>query len=218
MKGARFTEKEMLALVGPSLPLVNAAPNQDTAIVLCGGGDPFREFANAIELCRGAGRNFIVIAGNDMIGKYPLHIDHAVSLHPDKFKLWFGERVSAGYEAATRVWSHRPFSGVTDWTRDWQGSTGLICIKIARELGYTHVVLCGVHMTVEGNHFIRQKPWNAAHGFRRGWTGRIRELSPYVRSFGGWTREQFGEPTVEWLATDTIDMNAYPTPKRGLKA
>lgn len=216
MKGVRFTEKEMVALVGSSAP-INATPNQDTAIVLCGGGKPFDEFANAKALCFEAGRRFVVLAGNDMIGSYAAPLDHAVSLHPDKLRLWFGERLTAGYAAVPRVWSHRPFAGVTDWTRDWQGSTGLLCIKIARELGYTHVVLCGVHMTVEGNHFIRQKPWNAAHGFRRGWTGRIRELTPYVRSFGGWTREQFGEPTVEWLATDIMDMNAYPVRAQGLK-
>lgn len=199
-------------------PGINETPKQDTAIVLCGGGDPLAEFARIFEMCRDARRDFIVLAGNDMIGKYPLRIDHAVSLHPDKLSLWLGERLTAGYEAAPRVWSHRPFTGVTDWTRDWQGSTGLTCVKIARELGHTHVVLCGVHMTVEGNHFIRQKPWHAAHGFRRGWLGRIPELTPYVRSFGGWTREQFGEPTVEWLATDIMDMNAYPVPARGLKA
>lgn len=211
MRGVRF-------LPQPSAPVVNATPNQDTAIVLCGGGDPFAEFARISEMCLDARRDFIVIAGNDMIGKFPFHVDHAASLHPDKLKLWLCERMTAGYVAPGRVWSHRPFTGVTDWTRDWQGSTGLICVKIARELGYTHVVLCGVHMTVEGTHFIRQKPWHAAHGFRRGWIGRIRELTPYVRSFGGWTREQFGEPTVEWLKTDIADMNAYPIPARGLKA
>lgn len=210
MKGVR--------MVLPEPHGVNATPNQDTAIVLCGGGDPFAEYARAASLCCEAGRDFVVIAGNDMIGKFPYRIDHAVTLHPDKIRLWLGERISAGYGAPSRVWSHRPFAGVTDWTRDWQGSTGLICIKIARELGYTHVVLCGVHMTVEGNHFIRQKPWQAAHGFRRGWLGRIPELTPYVRSFGGWTREQFGEPSVEWLSTDIMDMNAYPVRSKGMMA
>jgi hypothetical protein len=211
MKGVRMMLPE-------PAPAVNATPNQDTAIVLCGGGDPFAEYGRAVDMAREAKRHAVVIAGNDMIGTFPGYIDHAVSLHPDKFKLWLEERMTAGFEPARRIWSHRPFAGITDWTRDWQGSTGLICIKIARELGYTHVVLCGVHMTVEGNHFIRQKPWIAAHGFRRGWTGRIRELKPYVRSFGGWTREQFGEPTVEWLSTDVADMNAYPVRIRGLQA
>ena len=75
-------------------------------------------------------------------------------------------------------------------------------------------------MTVEGNHFVRQQPWNAALGFRRGWSAHMRELKPYVRSLGGWTLEQFGEPTVEWLREDIAELHVIPKSIRyeGLKA
>jgi hypothetical protein len=179
---------------------------QDTAIVVCGGGKPFEEYAVARELCAKADRNVTIFAGNDMIEKLPDDIAHAVSLHPDKLQLWLPGRRASGLNDPDKVWAHRNYEGaVTHWTRDWSGSTGLFCVKIARELGFVHVILCGVHMTVEGNHFVRDKPWVAALGFRRGWIARLKDLQPYVRSYGGWTREQLGAPTEEWLRQDIED-------------
>lgn len=191
----------------PQAPIITRAPTtQDTAIVMCGGGDPFAEYALALELCARAKRKATIFAGNDMIEKFPGDIVHAVTLHPDKLQLWLPRRTKAGYNAPEKVWAHRNYeTNVTHWTRDWSGSTGLFCVKIARENGFTHIITCGVHMTVEGKHFVRGQPWNAADGFRRGWTARLRELKPYVRSFGGWTREQLGEPTEEWLRQDIAD-------------
>lgn len=205
----------------PVAPLIpRAATTQDVAIVMCGGGDPFAEYDLATELCDQAGRNATIFAGNDMIEKFPGHVHHALTLHPDKLQLWLPKRLAAGFEPPEKIWAHRNYEGsVTHWTRDWSGSTGLFCVKVARECGFTHVVLCGVHMTVEAEHFVRHKRWDAAHGFRRGWEGRIAQLQPYVRSFGGWTLEQLGAPTVEWLRQDIVDTHAGENPySGGLKA
>lgn len=193
----------------PVAPLAVTAPTtQDIAVVMCGGGDPLEEWAIAKSMCERAGKNVSIFAGNDMIEHFPEQIDHAVSLHPDKLKLWLPRRKAAGFNDPPKVWAHRNYEGaVTHWTRDWSGSTGLFCVKIARENGFTHIVLCGVHMTVEGNHFVRKQPWNAAHGFRRGWIARIPELRPYVRSLGGWTKEELGEPTDDWLRGDIVDQH-----------
>lgn len=195
----------------PAAPPVTRAPTrQDTAIVVCGGGDPFAEYQLARELCEKAERNVTIFAGNDMIEKFPGHVDHAISLHPDKFQLWLPRRNAAGFNRAERVWAHRNYEHfVTHWTRDWSGSTGLFCVKVARECGFTHVILCGVHMTVEASHFIRNQPWNAALGFRRGWTAHMRDLRPYVRSYGGWTRDELGEPTEEWLRQEIADRHEH---------
>jgi hypothetical protein len=189
---------------------------QDIAIVLCGGGAPLEELARAIELC--GDKPYTILAGNDQIAEYAGHIDHAVTLHPDKLAMWIIQRKNKGYEAPGIIWAHRPHTGVERWSRDWAGSTGLLAIKIARELGFTHVILCGVHMTVEGNHFLRQAPWKAAYGFRRGWTAHMRELRDYVRSFGGWTKELFGEPTAEWCASEIVDKHRYQIPGTGQHA
>jgi len=191
----------------PTPPHAQLSPvRQDTAIVMCGGGDPFEEYITALELCKEADRTVTIFAGNDMIEKFPHDITHACSLHPDKFQLWLPRRRAAGFNEPQFVWAHRNYeSSVTHWTRDWAGSTGLFCTKVAREMGFTHVVLCGVHMLVESNHFVRKVPWNNALGFRKGWNAHYRELQPYVRSMGGWTLEKFGAPTVEWLREDVAE-------------
>lgn len=200
-------------------PVIRAQTTQDAAIVMCGGGDPFAEYAQAKELCARVGRNVTILAGNDMIEKFPDDISHAVSLHPDKFQMWLPKRRAAGFNTPEMVWAHRNYeSVVTHWTRDWQGSTGLFCIKIARELGFVHILLCGVHMTVEGNHFVRGAPWQAAYGFRKGWNTRVHQLRPYVRSYGGWTQEQFGAPTEEWLGSHITDQHLGRPHEGGLRA
>lgn len=191
----------------PVAPLRVIAPTtQDVAIVMCGGGDPWAEWELAKAMCERAGKKYSIFAGNDMIELFPGDIDHAITLHPDKLKLWLPRRKAAGFNDPPKVWAHTAYEGaVTDWTRDWSGSTGLFCIKIARENGFVHIISCGVHMNVESNHFVRNQPWNAALGFRRGWLGRMPELKHYYRSMGGWTQQEFGAPTEEWLRTDIQD-------------
>ena len=194
----------------PVAPLIAVAPTtQGVAVVMCGGGDPFAEWEIAKELCARAERTVTIFAGNDMIEKLPDDIAHAITLHPDKLQLWLPRRRAAGFNQPEKVWAHRNYEGaVTHWTRDWSGSTGLFCVKVARENGFVHVVLCGVPMTVEGKHFVRDQPWNAALGFQRGWNARLHELRPYVRSYGGWTQNQLGAPTEDWLRSDIVDQHA----------
>ncbi len=204
----------------PVMPQIVEEPTtQDVAIVMCGGGDPFAEWELARALCAKAEKNYSIFAGNDMIEHFPGNIDHAITLHPDKLPLWLPKRKASGFNDPPKIWAHRNYEGaVTHWTRDWSGSTGLLCIKIARECGYVHVIACGVHMNVESNHFIRNQPWNAAHGFRRGWIAHSRELKPYLRSMGGWTQEEFGAPTEEWLREVLVDTNKRNINPVGLKA
>lgn len=190
--------------VAPLTPI--AATTQDVAIVMCGGGDPFAEYEEARILAERAGKHASVFAGNDMIERFPGVIDHAVSLHPEKYQLWLPRRRANGFNDPPKVWAHRNYEGcVTNWTRDWSGSTGLFCVKVARENGFVHIILCGVPMTVEADHFVRKEPWNAALGFRRGWNARLHELRPYVRSTAGWTYEKFGAPTEDWLRDVIVD-------------
>ena len=194
----------------PAFRLVPRAPTtQEAAIVMGGGGDPFAEFKHACDLCARAERTVTIFAGNDMIEKFPYYINHAVTLHPDKLQLWLPRRRAAGFNVPDKVWAHRVYEGsVTDWTRDWAGSTGLFCVKIARELGFVHIITCGVPMTKEADHFIRNEPWHAANGFLRGWVAHLEELRPYVRSYSGWTKEQLGEPTEQWLRETIVDQHS----------
>lgn len=193
----------------PVAPVVVEVPTtQDIAVVMCGGGDPFAEWELVKSMCERAGKTVSIFAGNDMIEHFPENVDHALSLHPDKLKLWLPRRSANGFNMPPKVWAHRNYEGaVTHWTRDWSGSTGLFCVKVARENGHTHIVLCGVHMNVESDHFVRKQPWNAALGFRRGWLARVPELRPYVRSMGGWTQQEFGAPDEEWLRQDIAELH-----------
>lgn len=192
---------------------------QDIAIIVCGGGDPFDEFSRAAESCESLGLTYKVFVGNDMISHFPDHIDYAGTLHPDKITTWVRERNALGYPPVLNMWAHRPFTNVTHWTRDWAGSTGLFLVKVAREEGHTHIVLCGVPMTTDGNHFLRNVRWDAAHGFRRGWTSQRERLTRYVRSYSGWTRELFGAPDDAWFTEVIDDQHALIVPNReGLKA
>jgi hypothetical protein len=151
-------------------PPIYPTTRQDVALVICGGGDPLAEFELARAMCERVGKSYTTFVGNDMIEDFPGRIDHAGSLHPDKLSFWMSRRLANGFELPERIWAHRPFSSVTDWTRDWGGSTGLFLTKVARECGFVHVVLCGVPMTIEAKHYKRQTDWIHCTGFLRGWT------------------------------------------------
>jgi len=205
-------------LIARSMQTVSQPTTQKIAAVICGGGDPMAEYMELVYACSRTQKEIVTFCGNDQIARFPYHVDHAGTLHPEKLVDWLPARSAAGCDKPDRVWSHRPCNNVTDWTRDWQGSTGLFLVKVARELGHVHVVLCGVPMSVEAGHFIRKTPWGACHGFRRGWTNRLPELMPYVRSYNGWTHSLFGFPDDAWLATDIIDAHQQHAPRAGLKA
>ncbi len=183
------------------------------ALVVGGSKDVFEEYALALALCRDCGlatENFVM---NDMIVLFPDVIDHALTLHPDKLSHWIPARSKNGFPPITETWGHRDFKHVTDHTRDWGGSSGLFAVKIARELGFVKIVLCGVPMTVEATHIKRGEPWNAAHGFRRAWMKQRHTIKAHIRSMSGWTAEQFGVPTEEWLQSvvpDTQPMQPQP--------
>ena len=197
--------------------LVTEPSTSDIAIVVCGGGNPFAEYEQAMALVRASGKQHRVFAGNDQIEHFPDHLHDAVTLHPDKLPRWLERRTFAGRSSPERIWSHRNTGGRnTHWTKDWAGSTGLFCVKIAREQGFTHIILCGVHMSPESDHFVRKTPWNAATGFMRGWLGHMTELKPYIRSFGGWTERQFGRPDLPWVVAD-IEEN-YSVAPTGVRA
>ena len=88
----------------------------------------------------------------------------------------------------------------------WRGmnasaSSGIYGAKVALDDGYDRVVLAGVPMTREGGHFVRGKPWDYWLSFMAGFKLAKPHLMGKVRSVSGYTKEQLGEPTSEWLYT-----------------
>ena len=196
---------------------LNLCGSAEVALVVGGGNDPIQEYRDAKALC--GDRLTMNFVCNDMISVFPDAIDNAVTLHPEKMLIWMHERSKANLPGVERTWAHREWPGFTNHTRDWGGSSGLMCVKIARESGFTHIVLCGVPMTVEGKHFKRNQDWNAAHTFRRGWDrAGQRNLDAFVRSMSGWTQERFGAPDQKWLSALIPDPHPLRPENVGLKA
>jgi len=184
--------------------------DRDVAIVVGGSAACMEEFEAARTLVVGNNKTYELFCVNDQIARFPEHIDNAVTLHPIKLSAWFADRLRAALPGIDRVWAHHPAEGVTNSTPEWNGSVGLLAVACARVRGYTHIILAGVPMEVMHGHFIRQRRWNDAHGFRRGWERVLapknpKTIVPYVRSMSGWTRERLGAPTAEWLAEDIPD-------------
>ena len=168
------------------------------AIIVGGADQTMDEYHRFTSLFPTFERATFVI--NDMIAAFPDYIDHAVTLHPDKLKKWAHDRNAAKLVVPGQVWAHRPHPLVSSHTSDWGGSSGLFAFKIARELEFKKIVFCGVPMDAQSNHFVRHTRWNASAAFRRGWNIRLNIIKPYARSFSGWTMQQLGAPTLEWLA------------------
>lgn len=136
---------------------------------------------------------------NDTIPVFPDYINNAVSLHPNKFPGWARERNKAGLNIPDKAWSFVGSKLVTNTTGDWGGSSGLFSVKIALELGFTKIILCGVPMDETFRHIKRKVNWASCNAFKRGWNNRMQLLVGKVKSFSGWTKTQLGEPTKEWL-------------------
>jgi len=56
-------------------------------------------------------------------------------------------------------------------------------------------------MQQEASHFTRVKPWLQRDSFMRGFMDCLPHFKDKVRSMSGWTQEQLGAPTGEWLAS-----------------
>ena len=184
----------------PTGPIPPVAPHK-IAVVVGSAEGVFDEWDKTKALCGAADCEPVSFVINDTIPLFPDHIDHAVTLHPDKYEReWGPNRLANKLPAANFVWSHRKHRVVNRDTPDWGGSSGLFAIKIALELGYQKILLCGVPMTVEGNHVTRHVAWRACDQFRKAWERHRRELAPHVRSFSGWTQTTFGPATAGYIA------------------
>lgn len=181
----------------------------EIALVVGGANKVLEDYRAALDLCAMYAQPHVNFVCNSMIGDFPDAIDNAVTLHPENLSDWLGARGSKGLNAPPVVWCHRPFNAVTDYTRDFQGSVGLFSVKIARQTDYSKIILCGVPMTVEDEHYKRKERWSACTAFQRAWTSRRGELSlpACVRSMSGWTRAQLGFPDAAWMQS-VIDIPA----------
>lgn len=199
VEGVKPDPEAMARMAATVQPIALPSPDPiKLAIVVGGGNDPIEEAQQAALYAHKAGLEPTYFIVNDMIAHFP-HEAVAVTLHREKLEGWMQTRVREGLPLISQVWGHRKYDRITNVTEDWSGSSGLFAVKIARMLGFTRIILAGVPMTADGNHFVRKVRWNAVQGFRRGWERHKDEIAPYVRSVSGWTAEQFGKPTEDFL-------------------
>lgn len=159
----------------------------------------------------------IILAINDAGVVYPHDINFWVTLHPDKLPGWTGRRVENGYSEPQKFVIHRelrpreaksifyPPASFVIYNADWGGSSGLFATRFALDAGYEHIVLCGVPMQPEGNHFFTSEPWREAERYHKAWARHVLDLIPRVRSMSGWTMGLLGKPTLSWLKKENPD-------------
>jgi methyltransferase family protein len=187
--------KGIAALVRPS--------KDETAIaVVIGGADCWQDDLDAaLKLLEGRKVRYYYV--NDHIKTFP-EPGVACTLHPDKLNgqfAWLVDRRKSGLPEPDEVWAHRRHACVTHDTAsvDWQGSSGLFAVQVAKRHGHRKIIGCGIPMTIEANHFLRHQNWQSAMTFRDGWLKHKRDIEQCFRSMSGWTAEKFRKPDLRWL-------------------
>jgi len=154
----------------------------------------------------------LVLAVNDIGTVWPGPIDAYCSLHPEKFPAWLATRAANGHAPPGSLWTsegrQRRATLPVRTVRCHGGGSGMLAVKVARELGATHIVLAGMPMAHGYAHFHDPKPWFAARLYQRFWVRDQGQLRIDTRSMSGLTRELLGYPTQEWLAHGTEDQAA----------
>ncbi len=169
---------------------------RDAVCIIGGGSDVLADYAAARKLSH----QHDVLAVNDMIAEFPFRIKHAASVHPNRLPGWLNQRGYRKYNTPTSVWSNIRGNGVSNIVSDdWRGSSGLYAVRVALEMGYSKIILCGVPMQAEAGHYLRKKPWLQCEWFVDRWPRYCPRDN--VRSMSGYTRELLGAPSREWLGT-----------------
>lgn len=177
------------------------------AVVLGGASCLFDDVAELRALLEPA--DHTVIAVNDAGFRWPGRIDHWATLHPEELAWRRARRERYEYAGRFTTWTRTYPMGMEKFERlcdrtlgdPWnQGSSGFLGVGVAWTLGYRRIILCGVPMD-GGGRLERMGGWVSHGTFRPAWKSAHPALRAALRSMSGWTREQFGVPTCEWLDT-----------------
>lgn len=174
---------------------------------LCVGSAACRDADLAAAAALGVvhGEGWTLVAVNHTARDWPGHVDHWATFHCDLFPRWIRERAEAGRPAIDRLWTadHRvvPPGLTLERAANWGGSSGLLAVSVALQLGAERVVCCGIPLDHEQGHYDNpQVKWREAGNYRRGFVAHQKDMGGRVRSMSGWTAELLGTPTAEWLA------------------
>jgi hypothetical protein len=182
---------------------------RDRALVL-GGASCVWDDVLELERMLGHAWDGVVVAANDVGAHWPRDLHHWASLHPYKLPAWMElreQQIGGGvtYELWTDDRRYHTAIVVDHAINAWPGgSSGMLALQVAKEIGCTRAVLCGIPMTPTG-HFIESverfhPQWVSAPGHMRAWRRHLALIEGWARSMSGATRELLGAPTPEWLA------------------
>lgn len=168
-----------------------------------GAAGVFDESNVALRMLAAAGAKVTYIAVNDCGMVFPGRLHHWGSLHADKFPMWIAKRRQNGLPMDFTVWSlsTRPECVERSVQKMRGGSSGLHGVDIALHgLGLDGAIACGIPIDERLNEFSRTT-WAPYQRFKAGWEkpDTVAVLEPRFRSMSGWTRQRFGEPTLEWI-------------------
>jgi hypothetical protein len=149
-----------------------------------------------------------VIATNEAGVHYDGELHHWCTLHSEKMHDWESERAALGKPKTYTTWGrvypfgHEALQKICDRAvKHDKGTSGMLAVEVAVQLGLQRIVLCGVPMNGDP-HFFGDEGWTHFEGFRKHWQRRKRWLERHhVRSMSGWTAELLGQPTVGWLTS-----------------
>jgi hypothetical protein len=159
-----------------------------------------------------AGRPHTLIACNHAGRDEPGPLDHWVSMHPELWKLWLGQRRKAGRPDPGQLWHARHKLSPLEESRaidSWGGSSGLLCVAVAFELGLSRIIVAGVPMAKLASHYDDDKPWYEARYYWPMWEKHAGRMRDRVRSMSGWTAQLLGSPDGGWVD------GGYSRPDRG---
>lgn len=185
------------------------------ALVLGGAGCVWEDVCMVVAML-GAKWPGIVVAANDIGCHWPERLEQWATVHPEKMPGWAADRKTHGFSPAvtwTRVGGSRRQQNTScadHVIQPWGGgSSGMLAVQVAREVGCTHAILCGLPMT-KTEHFVQStvhvlhRPWSQCDNHWRVWPRLKNKMLPWARSMSGRTRELLGMPTAEWLNTTLL--------------
>jgi hypothetical protein len=137
------------------------------------------------------------------------HVDHWISIHGDNLPGLLEQRIAAG-RSLPGVLVGNFLNGNHDkravrWeVCPYPGSSSMYAVRWALYWGYRRIVLCGVPLTGDQTMKMDGSTEKICKGYfvyRDGWEAMMKKLplTECVRSFSGWTREQFGAPESKFL-------------------
>jgi len=182
------------------------AERDRVALILGGAKCVYEDINAALDI----GEFDFVIAVNDIGRDWLGNIDAWISLHANRLETWHKERRDKGGSVVRTLVTHDQHREPTPRIlrvpyllkgQTKSGSSGLFAVKyVFEDMKIEKCVLAGMPMTKDGAHYFSpETPWNAFNSHREGWTEVKSKIAHRVRSMSGWTREQFGAPTREWL-------------------